>query len=491
MLANIRRIGKNSSLYFLGQILTSAIGFFLIPLYTRVLVPGDYGIITIVTALVSIFSIFMQLGLRGALGTFYFDYHQNTEQLKTYVSTIILFLIPYSLLLMGVIVLLGKPVLQPLLEGIPFSPYVYLALGIAFCEMIFSIIQSIYQVREQAAKGALINLLYFVINLLLVIYFVVVRGDGALGNTWARFMTSVGFSLLALVLLRDLLVPRFDLKLLQTSIRFGLPLIPHALSGWILIAIDRLFLNRYTGLSSVGVYSLGSKLSDVMNVATSSYNAAWVPFFMATAKEKGRDADGILARLTTYYLTATFFAGLALSLLAREILALMASPQYQQAYTVVPMLTFGWVFNGMYYAVVNQLFFMKQTRFLPLATFGSGIIQLLLNYLWIPTYGMLGAAWAMFVAQLCSFLLTWYLSFKVYPMHFEYGRIARLLAITGVLLVAGLSLTSMSFWGDLLIKVALLACFPAGLLLTRFFHREELQMVQASLARLVATHRNI
>lgn len=479
MLASIRRIGKNSSFYFIGQVLTGAIGFFLIPIYTRVLTPEDYGIIAIVTTTISIFAIFLELGLRGTISTFYFDYHKDPERLNAYVSTILLFLLPYSLVMVALIAWLGEPILQPLLEGIPFRPYVHLALGTAFFEMFFLISQTLTQTQEKASKFALLNILYFVINLALVIYFVVYLREGALGNTKARFITSIGFFILAIFLLRDFLVLRFEVPKIRMSLRFGLPLVPHALSGWILTAVDRLFLNRYSGLNGVGLFSLGAKLSDFMNIFTLSINNAWAPFFMSTAKEQGEGAKDTFTRLSTYYVAIVFFLGLALSITAREIIAILAAPAYHDAYQVVPIMTFGWVLGGMYYMVVNQIFFARQTKFLPLATFSAGAVQIGLNFLWIPTFGMIGAAWAMFVAQFCSFTFTWFLAQRYYPIDFEYLRIARIILVTLGLLLLGMSITLDSLWLSLLVKGALLVTYPLALFGAGFFRTDELAQARA------------
>lgn len=482
MLASIRRIGKNSSLYFVGQVLTGAIGFFLIPIYTRVLTPEDYGIIAIVTTTISIFAIFLELGLRGAISTFYFDYHKEPARLKAYVSTILAFLLLYALVMVALIAWLGEPLLQPLLEGIPFWPYIHLALGTAFFEMFFLISQTLTQTQEKASRFALLNILYFVVNLALVIFFVVYLREGALGNTKARFIASIGFFILAIFLLRDFMTFRFEAPKLRMSLRFGLPLVPHALSGWILTAVDRLFLNRYSGLSGVGLFSLGARLSDFMNLFTVSINNAWAPFFISTAKEQGEAAKGTFARLSTYYLAIVCFAGLALSIMAREIIAILAAPAYHDAYQVVPIMTFGWVLGGMYYMVVNQIFLARQTKYLPLATFSAGAVQIGLNYLWIPTFGMIGAAWAMLVAQLCSFIFTWYLSQRSYPITYEHLRIARIILVTLGLLLLGTSITLDSLWLSLLVKGALLAVYPLALFVTGFFRADEIAQARALIA---------
>jgi O-antigen/teichoic acid export membrane protein len=464
-----------------------AIGFFLIPVYTRVLTPHDYGIIDIVSTAISVFSILFQVGLRSAIQRFYFEYCDDPQALSSYFSSILTFLFVFPLAIILVVGVAGRPIVAPLIEGVPFNPYILLALGIGFFKVFFAIVQTLFQVEEKVTQYALLNIGSFVVSLGLIIYFVVSLRQGALGNVKAKFISAFIFFLVSIYLLTDhYSFHSIDIHKLWMSLRFGLPLVPHMLSGWILTGVDRFFLNHYANLSTVGLYSLGYKLANVMNIILLSINQAWTPFFMSTAEERGEEAKDTFARLTTYYLAVIFFLALCLSVPAREIIALMTTSSYHQAYKVVPIITFGWVLNGMYFMVVNQIFYTKKTKFLPLATLSSGLLQVLLNYVWVPQYGMMGSAWAMFVAQFFSFLLTWFISYRVYPMHFEYRKIVRIILVTGGILVMSNSITISSIGYSLLLRSTILLSYPVLLFLTGFLEPEEVSRVRSIISKEIA-----
>jgi O-antigen/teichoic acid export membrane protein len=481
MLAYLRRIGKNSVFYLLAQVLSTAVSFLLIPIYTRVLTPRDYGVIALVDSASGILGILFQLGLVGAVGRIYFDHRHDRKELDSYVGTVVRFLMPWSLAAALFVGLFGRPLLQPLLGDVPFRPYVWLALGIAVGEVFLALCQTLNNVREQAARFMSLAVAAFLCNVILILTFVVGLRQGALGNAVARFFASMFLLGVSLWLMRDHLGGRFDRSKLEVSLKFGLPLVPHSLSGWIIGSVDRLFLNHYAGLGELGVYALGFKVGNLMNLVTVAINYAWAPFFLQTAQDQGENAKPLFARLTTYYVAVLFFLGLLLSLPARELLAVVAPAAYGEAHRVVPIVAFGWVFSGLYYLVVNQIFLMKQTKFLPVATFSAGLVQILLNAVLTPRFGMIGSAWAMFLAQLCSFSFTWILSQHVYPMRFELARIGGAALVTIVLLAAAQAVPNGPIAVGLLWKCGLLGLYPLILLGAGFFTHAEIARARAIL----------
>jgi O-antigen/teichoic acid export membrane protein len=451
------------------------------------LTPDEYGTISLILTVVSIFAVFGDLGLGSALGVYYFDYYTDTEKLKTYLSTILFFLLPYGLSLVLVAGLFGRSLFQPLLQNVPFSPYLLMAFAVGFFQVLFRYLQTFLQVEGKAGQYAIISSLSFLINVTLIIFFVVYKKEGVFGNSKADLITAAGFFLFSVIVFRQYMVLKFNWQNLKESLMFGLPLVPHLLSGWIMKAVDRFFINHYGGLVELGIYALGFQVGSILSVFTNSFNAAWVPFFMATAKEQGEGAKPIIARLTTYYLSVIFFLGILISLFAREAIAVVASAEYKNSFQVVPIIVSGYLLAGMYYMVASHLLFTKETRYLPFITFGGGGVQILLNLVLVPRYSIVGAAWAMFITNLWTFILTWFISSKVYPMRFETTRIAKIFLASFLIVVTGLSLNFSYVWYGLLTKMLLFLTYPFLLFFFGFFRSEELDKVKTVLRGILRT----
>ena len=474
---DIKRISKNSLGFSIGIILTQAIGFLLIPVYTRYLTPADYGIIALAAAAGSILTIFYILGQNGALTRFYYDYNHDKKELNEYVGTITLSVIGISFIVSLLLSLFGESLFATLIKDVPFNPYILLVLWTAFFAVLLPFPLRLYQVRERSFTYSFLNVLQFIISVSLIIYFVVFLKEGALGSLKGGFFSAIIFFIIACFLLKKDLSFKIKIKKLKESLHFGLPLIPSALAGWVLTLMDRIFLTHYTSLAVVGIYSLGYQIGMVMSLITGSINFAWAPFFMSTAKEKGEEAKKVFSQLTTYYMVAILFIALAISLFAKDIIFLMATPKYYESHKIIPIIVGTYVLNGMYLMVVNQLFYVKKTKYLPFTAISSALLNVLFNYLWIPKYGMMGAAWATLVSFAFMFLFMYIISQKVYPIKYEYSRICKVFAIAGVIYALSIVFSYDNLFYDIAAKSLILLLYPVGLFVMGFFTKTELKLV--------------
>jgi len=149
------------------------------------------------------------------------------------------------------------------------------------------------------------------------------------------------FALISLWLLRHHLVPHVDTRKLRASLRYGLPLVPHMLGGWMFNLADRLMINYMVGTAEAGLYTVGYQVGMAMNIVSTAINFAWSPFFFSQVKEKGEAAKPELAKISTYWVLVTCLVFLLISLFCREAIALLTRQQYHQAYHVVPLVAGG------------------------------------------------------------------------------------------------------------------------------------------------------
>ena len=470
---DIKRIANNALGFGIGGILARAVGFLLIPVYTRFLTPADYGVLEIANVMIAIFSILFLIGQIGSLQRFYFDYNKEREKLREYVGTIVIFVLLVALFITVILSFFGRPVLS-LIEGFPFNPYVLLVLWIGFFSVLFPFPQRLLQVREKAYIYSLLDLSKFLITVGAIIFFVVIRKQGALGSLKGQLIAAIIAFAVACVLIRKDM--RFTIKTdkLRESLRFGLPLVPHALAGWILTFADRAMINHYIDLTQVGIYSLGYKFGMVMSIIVTSVNLAWAPFFMSTMTERGEEGRRTISRLATYYIAGMLFIAMGISLFAKEIIRLMATGGFYDSHRIIPIIVASYVFQGLYFIAVNQIFYIKKTKLLPFATFGAAIINILLNIWWIPAHGIIGAAWATLVSFAFMFFFTWILANRVYSIRYEYSRIIRIIGVACVCCAIPLFVSIDGAFGNILLKFGAFLLFPIGLYLIGFLKRDEI-----------------
>lgn len=434
----LRRAVRGSAVYALGNALTQLVAFLLIPVYTRWLTPADYGVLVTVRAVGALLLLLFTLDLGTAVARFYFDVRSNAAHLRRYVGTISVFLLGASLAL-TLVGLAAGPLLvrQWLPDGtIPFHPYFSLTLWSTFFGVSAVVPLTLLQVRERPVSYIGLTVGRFVVTTTAIVYFVVVRQEGAAGAITGTFIADgTCFVVFGILTWRES-ARAFDWQLLRQSLVMCLPLVPHLAAHWVLTLSDRLILQRLAPMAEVGIYGLGYNLGMAMAFVVTAFNASWVPVFYDVAL-RDRAALRTLGRLSTTWVQGLSLIAIGGILFSREALLLMASPTYAAAAAIVPIIIVAYLFNGLYLFPVNSLFVRKDTRWLPVFTGIAAALNIALNLWWIPRAGALGAAWATLIAYAALFAMVFAHAHRRFPMAYDYGRVGLALGAVAASMIAG------------------------------------------------------
>ena len=476
MLQYLKKITKGSLIFASGHIFVKVIGIFLIPIYTRYLTPADYGILSIVSVIGTILFIVLSMGCDTAVMRFYYDYREHKEELKSYLGTIAIFLLGINLIIILLINYTGAGLFEVLIKdkSITFNPYMKLKIYSTYLGLASIIPLMLFRVKEKPLNYISATTFQFIISVSFIIYFVVFLKQGALGAIKGGLYASVILFFLYLFLISKEIKFKIDFSKLYYTLLLALPLVPHNLAGWILSLSDKLILQRYSSLSEVGLYSLGYSLGMVMNFIVMSINFAWAPFFFDMAKTN-KDAKQIFARITTLWMIFISFICISGILFSREIVILITTEKFYGSALVIPIILVSYFLNGMYFMVVNAIFYLKKTKVLPIFTFISAIVNIGLNFWWIPKFGMMGAAYATLVSFIVQFLLVYKYSIKIYPIPYEYKKMGVVLFIFIVIYLVNMVYSFDNFAISIPYKFGLLCVFILGLIITKVVKIEEIK----------------
>ena len=481
--SDIKSLARKSVVYGFGSMLLKAIGFLLIPVYTRHLTSADFGTVALAGSLTAVLSILFALELRGAINYFYYQPGSPEERLSRN-GTIWLAMVGLALILALVADRLGQPLFALVFQSVPFDPYVRLVIWTTFFAVLGQFPQLIFQVREKPLPYVALLVSNAVLTIGLVIYFVVYRGLGAYGYLLGLFFAGALMSLpYLLVALRNLRLT-MQWGLLIPILLYSLPLVPHSLSSWLLELSDRFILEKFVPLAEIGIYSLGYQFGSIVNLVASAMNTAWVPFVFRILEQTPQEAAARISRLSTYFVLVLTLVFLGVGLYVREVNLLVTSDAFYPAYRVAYWVALGQLLQGLYYIPVNFLFLRNQTSYIPIITISSAVVDIILNLLLLPHYGMIAAAWAGLVSKMVMLVCVLWISRRVYPIQYENARLGKLLGLALVVFGAGLLVPQVSLPLGFALKTGILSIFPAGLLAFGFFQPEELQAIRAGLARI-------
>lgn len=469
----ISRLVTRSTIFVIARFVPMGASFLLLPLYTKHLTTSDYGIVALATTLNNVLTIVCLQSVEGAFGRFYYDI-TDEERRREFFGANWLFVLVYSLLICSIVEIVGSFTGTLGFQSIPYDPYLRLVVWTVFLNTnALSLPRALFLVREQAWSYAGVNLSVFGISTLLIVYFVVIRGEGALGNLRGAFFGAMIVAVAVLpVTLRNirLVLCWNDIR---TALMFVLPAIPHLLALWALNLSDRFILQQYVSLSDVGVYAFGATIGSVVVIIALAVAEAIDPFYYRTASTNAQ-AGLVLARLATYYVALIAWLGVGMVALVREVVSLVAArPEYYAAVQVVPLIVAGAVALSFYYVFVSAVYYSKRLRWLPLVTIVSSIVSIALNLLLIPRLGYIGAAVTTFVCFSLQAGAMYRVAQSVYPLAYEWRRL-----VMAVLLATGVGASLFvivlpHMWLSLAVKGVLALLFPLLLWRMRFFSDEE------------------
>ena len=337
MFDNVRRVFKQSAVYGSGEAAVFAVNFLLLPIYTRILAPADYGALSMLLLLQAFLAPLNRLGLDEAYLRFYYDC-ENDDQKRTLTGTTGIFLGAANLcVLVGL--LLGAPAVGALLLIPDHLGAVRLLALNGFITAFFVLPQGLMRARNrpgQYARWMIVRAIGIVaVRLLLVVGLRM----GVLGMILAEVIVSAILFVGLTRVVRGLLAWRFSWPLLRELLRYGFPRTPYALLYQTMGMSERYFLLRYLSAGSLGTYHVAANIVSALRIYQDAVLRAWMPFAFETMRRP--DAPRVLARLATVAFAGLVLATLALAVFAEPLIVLMTDPAFHGARAVAPLLAIG------------------------------------------------------------------------------------------------------------------------------------------------------
>lgn len=430
--------------------LSPLVGFLLLPLYTRFLTPADYGVLAVLSVTTGVLTIVLSLGIPSGMLRFYFDPDEKIRNQVIYSSIGAVFVMTTAggILIAG----LASPISRVLVP-VPGGPYLVVLMAVGFATGAWTTsFQNLMRAQERPTLYTVSNLGGFALRLGLNILFVVGFLRGVAGILEAGIISNlVILSLLAPVGLWAR-KPAFSWKKLKEITKFGIALEPSNLAAWALNMADRYFLQALSDMTQVGLYSVGYRIGQLTEIGmVKPFRLAWPPLIYAEAAHHDR-AKKTIARVATGYLFAGLWVSLGLFLLAPAILKAMATPQYWGALDVVGLVALSCVILGTTWVTGAGLHILKKPVYISVAFLVGAVLNLGLNFLLIPHFGMMGAAWATILSFIFIAIFTFFVSQRQFSVPYEWRKLVAIVLWAG--LVAVVALVSGRVWWRILLSAA-------------------------------------
>jgi O-antigen/teichoic acid export membrane protein len=411
------RLFRSIGIYLFSSFLNGIIPFLILPVLTRFLSPSDYGIVAMFSVLITFLAPFTGLSVHGAVYRKYFDLDE--KEIAVYIGNVCFVLLTSSLITGLILFLMSKKVF--LFTGIPVN-WVCALIVVSMMNFLSQVLLSIWQVQEKPVFFGVYQNLRTLLNVSLSLFFVIVLSLSWKGRVLGIVVSSGIFGFLSLYILRrqKLLSLTLNIEYIKNALGFGIPMIPTALKAAIITITDKIFITNMVGMRFTGLYSVGSQLSMPIHLLTTSFNSAYVPWLFKKLKENDMKINKKIVRYSYLYFFILFILALIMSSILDKLLFYLVGSEFIGAKTFISWLSMGFAFSGMHSMVVNYIYFAQKTALYGIVSVVSLLLNITLNYVFISINGAVGAAQATCLTYLFTFLMTWRLSSKVFPMPWFY-----------------------------------------------------------------------
>jgi len=444
--------------YGAADVFQSLVNFLLVPVYTAYLTAADYGTLALLILFGTVAKIVFRLGLDSGFFRVHYDLHTEGER-RRLAGTVALFAAAAGAVFFAATVA-GAGALARLVLGTD-SPEVRRLIVLVAADVwlgTFAFVPlALLRIQDRPALFSALAVFRHAVNIVLKVV-LVMKGLGVAGVVWSDAIATGLFSLALLPILARHATPAFSTRLLAPALGFGVPKVPHGILVQALNLADRKILDLFVSRAEVGIYQLGYTFGGTVKFALSAFEPAWQPFVYAQARRP--EAPALLARVVTFAFAGFVAVSLAVALLGGDLLVLMTprNPAFWPAARIVPVVALAYLLHGAFLLGSIGIGIEKRARYYPMITAAAAAANIACNFLLIPRWGIAGAAWATVVSYAVMAGLGIVISRRLYPVPFEGGHLAALVAAAGLAYALSL-LAPADRAAGLAVKVLVVAAF--------------------------------
>lgn len=390
---------KSGIWYTVGNILIKGVSFVALPIFTHLLSPDDFGKYNVFMSYECILTVILGLGFGGTIKIAYFDFK---EKFPDYLSSIISLTIIVSLLF-DVLSLIGYFVFFKFVFPDFWTPglvnlLVLSSLGTA----LYSLISTKYVIYAEYKANLAISFIYTITNVLFSVFlcYTIYSTERYMarivGYTVPIMFIAYGISAFYIFKSRVIVNKKYWLY----ALKLGTPLIIHSLSMTLLMHIGKLMINYIDGDAKTGIYSVAVTIANILTIVLGSIDNAWAPWFYRGLND-GKYKELVKGNNQLSIVFAVMCS--CFLLLSPEMIHIMTSEEYYDGlYSLVPLVVSVFI-NFMYLFAVNQEYFYKKTKTIAVGTVIATLCGIILNYLLIPVFGYIAAAYVSCISSLVLF----------------------------------------------------------------------------------------
>ena len=428
MKEKLKELTKDTAIYGISTMLGRFLNFILVPFYTNVFLPADYGAVILIYSYIAIFNIIFIYGMDAAF--LKYSAFKDVGDEKDNFSTPFISILLTSILFCGLLVVLKQPIAEFVELSANLNYLIILSALILFFDANAVISFLKLRLERKAKLFSFIKITSILFNIALNVFLILKLKWGI----EAIFISNLAASVLSFILLIPTLLKNFRFSfhkvLFKRLLKFGLPYLPAGLGMMLVQVIDVPILEKLTDIKTVGIYKANYKLGIFMMLFVNMFQYAWQPFFLTNAKEE--NAKEIFSKVLTYFTIVGSIMLVILSLFISDIVKInfagisIIGANYWAGLYIVPVILLAYLFNGLYVVFSAGIYIEEKSIYAPIVTGAGALTNVVANYILIPQLNIMGAALATLLSYTIMASGYYIVTQKFYRINYDYLKLAKI-----------------------------------------------------------------
>jgi len=472
---------KDSVIYGGGRMLQKFLTALMLPLFTAFLTKSDYGIVGMVVTVTTFLDVFVTLGFDVAFTRFYFDDKEERHRRKI-ISHVFYVDFFYPAILLGLLIAFMPQISSLIMGGGGYAIYFDIGVATLFFTNLSDLPFTLLRLEHRPWTFTSYTIARVLIQVPMAVVFLAVFHWGPAGYLGANLITAIILNLAALPIYLPKLRFVWDRELMRSMLAFAIPAMFTAVSFFFLKLSDRFFLQHYQGLAVVGLYTVANSLSQPLYIVGMAFRMAWPQWHYAKLNEPELHKH-MVSRSSTYFMAVNAALLVLVGVYLPVVIHVLLADDFWSIGPTTFVLTLSVALYNLYFIFWIGANVAKKNRLIPVITLVASAVNIGLNFLLVPVYGMYAAAWTTTIGFGILAVLVFFISNRYYPIPYEWRRLITLGAAAALTLgaawaiglAAGVSVhepLADLILGELAMTPALLV-FPLILWATRFFTPRE------------------
>lgn len=401
---SVSKLVKSSFIYTLGAVLIQGLSFITMPIYTRIISQEVFGQYSLYTSWMALIGLFIGIQTVGSLSIAKVKFADEYDRYAAHALSLstLSFVTVFSL------AFVCRTYLAAYL-GFPESVFLLLVVQ-SFIGYVGGFLGQYFIQLQRAKENLILSATTAVTSVILSLYLLQVMQDDFFARILGAFIPAIGMAVVAVVYIYSkgrIFVKR---EYLWFTLSVSIPLIFHHLGHQLLGQVDRLMIGKMLSLKDVALYSFGYNLGMLIQLILGNINTAWVPWYFDVKRKGGSN----LSRYVINYLALSLFLTLGYLTIFPELALLMGGEKYAESLNFIALIILSYFVGFLYTFPLNTQFYHGSTKFVPIGTLLSGILNWAINFYFIPNHGIQGAAIATIISYISLFFFHFVIAKKLY-----------------------------------------------------------------------------